>query len=223
MSKQQNTPDVSAIDDYELQALKDFDRLRKYSLREPAIVLSTLYLITSLAGFLHLFFLLERFNVDVLPHLELTDFLLGAIYYPTMFLYFIGFILLALVCFYMDRLCRHKFAAYARLSLKHYDQLYNFRLSTMIGILVAIYIFVSADLEAANNHTRLISDTEIGYTLHMAEPTLLGEEKRTHLPDVRLIANLSKYLWVYDPAHQATYAIPIDSVVALEVQPEAKQ
>ena len=219
---QQSNQELDLIEKYEKQLLIDFQRLKQYVRQEPAVVLSGLYLLTSLAGLLHLFFLLERFSVNILPHLELSDFLLGAIYYPNIFLYFFGFMLAVVMLILVDRWIRKRVSLYRKLLLKTPESFYAIPLSVMMGLMSFLYLYNASVIEAKNNYHDIVTPNTANFTLHFEAPTLLGDREITVLSSVKLIADLSKHLWIYDPSVQEVYALPHDSVVVMEVLPESE-
>ena len=82
MTSKEDRAELDKAAEYEQRAVEDFSRLFRYAKKEPALLLTGLYFVLSFAGLLHLYLLMNNFNVNVLPHLELTDFLLGAVYFP---------------------------------------------------------------------------------------------------------------------------------------------
>ena len=216
MKDKEEIQELDRAAQYEQKALDDFRRVLRYAKKEPALVLTALYFFLTFAGLMHLFALLDKFNVNVLPHLELTDFLLGAVYFPRMFLYYGGLVILILSLFVVERWSRNKFRAYRRYSNTHYKSLYSSSLSTMILLLAVMYLWVAVKIEATNNFKQVINSQNAVFNLHFTDPTRIGGEISKQLNDVQVIANLSKHLWVFDAAKRQVYMLPHDSVVALE-------
>ena len=222
MTDKQQEQNLDIIDQYEKQVMVDIQRLKGYVFREPAIVITCLYLLTSLAGLLHLYFLLDHFDINLLPHLELSDFLLGAIYYPAIFLYFFGFMLVVTLLVLADRWIRNRFKLYRKLLLKTPKSFYAVPLSVMMSLMSFLYLYNASVIEAKNNYQKIISNSTESFTLHFEAPLQLTANEVTALTSVNLIADLSKHLWIYDPKVKQVYALPHNSIVIMEVLPETE-
>lgn len=110
-------PAVVAIPRYGQQMDQQSDderkRVLRFFLKHPSLVLTFGYLTASVMGLIFTISLLDKFQFNALPYLELSDFLLAAIANPkTAFHLAIGVCSVVFVIWF-ERLCRKKYLRYA--------------------------------------------------------------------------------------------------------------
>lgn len=192
-----------------------FDQLIKrcgdYIAAQPTIVLTLGYLLCSLLGMLFVVLLFQQFGFEVLPYLEISDFLLAALSYPWTLLSLLGWLSFIALMVWFDRIIRRRFRRFAALTDRWYSEKYMSH-NTLLYLLLPMLFFGSA---ADSNAKLLAKEIQAGNTaqlqLNLVYP--LDAQKTMSLQQVQLIARTSGYLFIYH--QQQVKVIPHANVAAL--------
>ena len=186
------------------------------------------YLIASVMGLIFTISLLNEFQFNALPYMELTDFLLAAITHPM--IVFALFILIASVAFFiwLDRLTRMKYVRYAAWIDGYYRSsawLPNWLILTCLGVM---YIWIAGVIQVDKLSQDIKAHRTGQYQLSLIYPIQPGGKEIRQLNEVQIITRTVSYLWIY---HQdQVKLIPHANVAALipvlpkgqDKKPEAK-
>ena len=203
----------------EQQLAGQLRRLGRYFHREPAMALTLIYLITSMVGLLQIILLLDNFDINVMPHLELTDLMLAAVHHPLVMFYYLSFLLAIAAGFYLDKKLLRRWPLYCRWVDRYYEKS---RLDRSLGFLALVMVGYMglAALLGSGHQSRAIRDGQLpGYRADLAGPVMLGDQPVSQLVNVQVIANLSKYLWLYDSKTNQVVMVPHESLLLLTPQP----
>ncbi|WP_448550018.1 hypothetical protein [Thalassotalea fusca] len=201
---------------YRDEAQHDISRLVAFLKREPAIALTISYFILCSIGIAYLGVLFYLFNINIFPHFELSDFVLGAIHYPLTLLTFallvgVLILLIKLETYFIDR-----FEIFKRISNKYYQYARWLSFSSLICIVSLSYLVLAAYIQAETSHKQIISQQGPSYNLTLSVAVDVHGKPKIVLNDVQLVANLSKYLWAYHQKSQQIYMIAHESLLLME-------
>ena len=209
---------IRDIDAFEQQAKTELGQVLSFLKAHPTLSISTVYLLMSCIGLAYVVRLFSLFEVDILPHLELTDFVLASMHYPEFFV-MSGVILLTIfLMLYLDR----QWKKIAR--VKRFFNIINrpfFSLNPLLTYLslalmmVAIAIDGSTGKEARDYRKEL----KQGYRIVLNTPVTQGGRQVAEIARGQILADTTKYLWVYEQASRQIYAIPFKNLATLSPLP----
>ena len=194
---------------------EQFRRLGRYFHREPAMALTLVYLITSMVGLLQIILLLAKFDINVMPHLELTDLMLAAVHHPLVMFYYLSFLLAIAAGFYLDKKLLRRWSPYCRWVDRFYEKSRFDRSLTFLVVVLVMYMGLAAMIESGQQSRAIREGHLPRYQASLATPVMLGDQSVTQLANVQVIANLSKYLWLYDHGAKQVVMVPHESLLLL--------
>lgn len=199
-------------DNYDQHFDTQLKHLVSYLLAQPTLGLTLSYLFCSLVGMLFVVQLFHKFDFDVLPYVDITDFLLAALSYPWTLLYLIGLLSFLSLMFVLDRKIRQRFRRFASWIDRIYHEKYMPRNLLLYVGTSLMFCYMAADSSAKqlarhvkNNNTPLLQ-------LNLVYP-MQDLHKSQALQPVQLIARTSGYLFIYH--QQQVKVIPHTNVAAL--------
>jgi hypothetical protein len=171
-------------------------RGQRFIIRHPSMLLTLAYLLCSMLGMLFVIKLFVRFDFDILPYLELTDFMLAALTHPWVLLNVVGWILLFVAAFWIDRFARRRLDWYALWSEKYYEN-DKFKLYfPLFAITPLLFLYNSAIGESTDLAKSIKAGQQRGFQLSLINP-VQDAVKTMQLDQVQIIARTSSYLFVY--------------------------
>lgn len=163
----------------------------------PSLVLSSLYLLASALGLLFTVALLSEFQFNVLPYLEITDFLLAAVAYPeTILVLLLAFAALYIV-FSIDRVCRQRFPRYARAAEWSFAKTTAIPPKVALGICLVAYVYMAGTTRAPAVAEGIKQHKSAEFSLSLIYPMNPGGKETRMLQPVQLISRTSGYLVLY--------------------------
>jgi hypothetical protein len=191
----------------------DLKTLSRFFLKHPSLAFTFGYLIASVMGLIFTISLLDEFQFNALPYLELTDFLLAAITHPmTVFALLLG-VVFVIGFTWIDRRCRTKYPKYAAWIDNYYRSSIWLPNWLAMSILAVGYIWVAGNVQV-DTLGRDIKAHQTGYyQLSLIYPIQPGGKEIRQLNEVQIITRTVSYLWIY---HQdQVKLIPHANVAAL--------
>jgi len=207
-----NEPEFTFIEAYEKQIEASISNVKSYIYKEPAIVFTVIYLAISIIGISYIAFVLLSFNVNVLAHVELSDFILSAIHHPQTLLVFIALFILAVSIFKLEALLRKKWMWYRRQLNRYHKTNHHKYPAFYFSLVIIIYLFVAAGIQAVNKAKRVKAGEQTLYTIYLSSPVFFEGNTAEKLTNVQIIANLSKHLWVYQKSKEQVFMFPHENV-----------
>jgi len=202
--------------------------LRRFFLKHPSLALTFGYLTASIMGLIFTISLLDKFQFNALPYLELSDFLLAAIAHPQTAVYLIIGICSAAFTVWFERLSRKKYPRYALWVDKYYRSS-SFLPNWVWGVSAFVFYLVFFSSSDTPKLSQAIKSHQTGqYQLSLIYPIQPGGREIRQLNEVQIITRTVSYLWIY---HQdQVKLIPHANVAALipvltkesDKKPEAK-
>jgi len=211
---------INSVEELEQQALKQLSSITGFLKQHPTFSIASFYLAISTLGLFYIFSLSRLFNINILPHLEISDYILAPIHYPLIILLFLIMAGGAWLGYTIEKKLRKYKKVENALNKANKPFYYLNPLFTYTAAAFAVIfyvIYVSSDL----THQDIIKQKNQAYTLSFAAITELNKEPITHLEKVQIIADTVKYLWVYDE-HQNIHAIPQKNIASLIPIKESK-
>jgi hypothetical protein len=188
-------------------------RLLRFFLKNPSLILTFGYLTASVMGLIFTISLLNKFQFNALPYLELSDFLLAAIANPKTGLYLAIGVFSVVSSLWFDRMLRRKYLKYALWVDKYY------RPSSLVpnwvwgGIAFAFYLVFFSILDTPKLSQAIKNHQTGQYQLSLIYPIQPGGKEIRQLNEVQIITRTVSYLWIY---HQdQVKLIPHANVAAL--------
>jgi len=217
IAKNQETlpDDLPFFNAYEQSIKSDIKKTLSYIYKEPAIVLSILYLSVSIIGISYLSFVFFFFDLNILSHIELTDFVLGAIHYPKTLLIFVGQLSFLLFVVKIDSIIKNKSHRYRRFLNKYHKRIPSSPPLLAYTIAILIYLISAAFLQAKVTYKDLLANQSAKFNVQLGNPIISENMKLTSLKDVQVIANLSKHLWLYQGINNRVFVLPHESVLMI--------
>ncbi|WP_341503921.1 hypothetical protein [Gallaecimonas sp. GXIMD4217] len=209
----QALPDtITNSEDYVAHFQSQFRALLRFGHQHPTLAASFLYLCASVVGLFHTINLLNAFHVDALTHLELLDFILGAIHEPKAFIYVACGLAFIYLLLRLEIALRSRFPRYARASDKYNKPFFRISPLLVLALVGIIYTNVSSDLSALSRASAIKRGETPHYRITAIYPMAAAEQQLT-LPKVQLVTATSRYLWLYDG--QQVLMLPHDNVASL--------
>lgn len=187
--------------------------LRRFFLKHPSLALTFGYLTASIMGLIFTISLLDKFQFNALPYLELSDFLLAAIAHPQTAIYLIIGICSAVLTIWFERLSRKKYPRYA-LWVDRYYRSSSFLPNWVWGLSAFVFYLVFFSSSDTPKLSEAIKTHQTGqYQLSLIYPIHPGGKEIRQLNEVQIITRTVSYLWIY---HQdQVKLIPHANVAAL--------
>ncbi|RVU35519.1 hypothetical protein EOE67_13030 [Rheinheimera riviphila] len=185
---------------------------QRFIIRHPSMLLTLAYLLCSMLGMLFVIKLSGRFDFDILPYLELTDFMLAALTHPWVLLNVVGWILLFVAAFWIDRFARKRLEWYALWSEKYYENDKFKFYFPMFAVTPLLFLYNSAISESTDLAKSIKAGQQRGFQLSLINP-VQDVVKTMQLDQVQIIARTSSYLFVYH--QQQVKVIPHANIAVL--------
>jgi hypothetical protein len=191
----------------------DLKTVSRFFLKHPSLALTFGYLIASVMGLIFTISLLDEFQFNALPYLELTDFLLAAITHPmTVFALLIG-VVCVVGSSWIDRRCRKKYPKYAVWIDRYYRSSIWLPNWLSLSILAVAYIWIAGNVQVDKLSQDIKTHQTGQFQLSLIYPIQPGGKEIRQLNEVQIITRTVSYLWIY---HQdQVKLIPHANVAAL--------
>ncbi len=191
----------------------DLNKLLRFFLKHPSLVLTFGYLIASVMGLIFTISLLDEFQFNALPYLELTDFLLAAITHPMTVFALFACVFSVVVVTWFERLCREKYVKYALWIDSYYRSSAWLSNWVLLICLFAGYIGVAGTAHVDKLSQDIKAHQAEQFQLSLIYPIQPGGKEIRQLNEVQIITRTVSYLWIY---HQdQVKLIPHANVAAL--------
>lgn len=211
-----DVPQFPYLNAYQDDARRDISRLVAFLKKEPAIALTICYFTLCFIGITYLGVLFYLFDINIFPHFELSDFVLGAIHYPLTLLTF-GLLIGGLILFVKLEACLiDRFEIFKRIANYYYQYSRWLSFTLLISIASLSYLILAALVQAETSHKRIVSQQEPRYNLTLSATVNVQGKPEKVLKDIQIVANLSKYLWAYHDKSQQIYMIAHESLLLME-------
>ncbi|WP_372625081.1 hypothetical protein [Arsukibacterium sp.] len=171
-------------------------RFCNFMLRHPSMILTFGYLLCSVLGMLFSTRLFALFDFNILPYLELTDFMLAALTHPWILLNVIGWLLLLVMLFAVDRFVRRHVHIYAVWSEKYYNPVQFQRYNLIFVLIPLLFLYNAAKEESAKLAERIKNDKQPKFHVSLIYP-VQDAVNTLKFDQVQVIARTSSYLFVY--------------------------
>ncbi len=189
--------------------------LRQFSLfmlRHPSMILTFGYLLCSLLGMLFANRLFSFFDINILPYLELTDFILAALNHPWILLNVTGWLVFLVVLLGVDRYIRRHIRWYAAWSEKYYQPAQFKRYNVIVMFIPLLFLYNVAKMESANLAEKIKNNQQPKFNVSLIYPVQDGA-KTLQFDQVQVIARTSSYLFIY--VQQQVKVIPHANVAVI--------
>lgn len=193
-----------------LQALDALSFLKNH----PTFSITLFYLFISVFGICYLYLVSQAFNIEILPHIEFTDFILAPIHYPNLT------ILSIIMCssMWLGLLFENRYR-----DKKFYKLTFNvlnkpfYKLNPLTTYVCLGLMLISMALiqTAESNHRKIVGERTQHYNVSFANEVNVSGDKVNHLENVQIIADSVKYVWVYIAQTEQIHAIPQKNVASL--------
>lgn len=211
-NRQSGSSGSSELNAYNRRAFEDLHSLAGYFGQHPTLGISVLYLSLSTFGLFYLMQFFTRFSVDIIQHLEVTDFMLAAFHHPMSVVISVAFGLLMWMSNEIDKSMR-KIKGYGKVIDAANKPFLKLPPLLLYGGVALICISVGVDFAAAREAKRFKENEVSGYNLHLSKP-LHGDGQDTFM-NIQVLSDTSKLLWIRDPETKKLYAVPQYHVAAL--------
>lgn len=197
-------------------------RCGQFAKENPSLALTLLYLMMSLIGLLFQSALLYRFGLNVLPYLEITDFLLSALTHPKVVAVLIVMLLGVFAMFSFERRTRRNNFRYAVSTEASFQRWWVPKASLWMPLLFLIYLVMAAWV----NGNKFAKDIRAGegrkLEIQLVYPLQQNEQKTLLLQNASLISRTASYLFIYHEGR--VKVLPHANIAALlpELTPEPK-
>lgn len=191
----------------------DLKTISRFFLKHPSLALTFGYLIASVMGLIFTISLLNKFQFDALPYLELTDFLLAAITHPRTVLALFLSVGSMVGLIWFERRCKRKYAKYAAWADKHSRSSMWFPNWLLLLLLLVIYLWIAGTAQVSRISQDIKTHQTGQFQLSLIYPIQPGGKEIRQLNEVQIITRTVSYLWIY---HQdQVKLIPHANVAAL--------
>lgn len=205
---------------YILENRRYFRSLQQFCRNHPSILITLLYLLLSLSGIVQMVAMFRQFNFDILPYLDLSDYVLaGVTFYQPLFLIIAG-LLLGVLFYYihlrlLKRLRYRRWSRVAKNSLlaKLYFPRPQLAIPVVLLIFTVSYAWSQGNRTAAQllNHTAAELQVQLIYPMPFTTTPLA-------VNNTRLIARTYNYMFLLKD--QKLLVVPNANVAAISPVPE---
>lgn len=175
-------------------------RCVQFAKDNPSLALTLVYLAMSLMGLLFQTALLYRFGLNVLPYLEITDFLLSALTHPKVVVVLIFMLLIVAAFFSFERRFRRSNFKYAVSTESSFQRWWVPQPALWMSLLFLTYLIMAA----WSNGNSFAKDIRAGkgnkLEIFLVYPMPLKEQKQQKVQTLHhasLISRTASYLFVY--------------------------
>ena len=159
---------LQALNKYNQRAAKDVTRMVDYFKQHPTLGISLLYLSFSTFGLIYTNLLFAQFNLNIMLHLEVTDFMLAGFHHPMSIAICVGFVVLLWALNTLDvRLKR--FELYYRFSEKTNETFLRMPPLANYAMLGAVAVFAGTDIAAKREADLYLNQEVQEYRLQLTE------------------------------------------------------
>ncbi|WP_448550017.1 hypothetical protein [Thalassotalea fusca] len=200
--------------EFEQQAKSQFLAVFSALKEHPTLSITCFYLLMSYLGLFYVSTLLGSFHVEVLTHLEVTDFFLAILHYPVTFIVCLVFFIVLKVCLIGDRILR-RFVWYRRFNDTINKPVLGLNPLAVYGGTIFVFLHLIIDISADIVERDIRNQKQHAFTVELANQVAINGTMHTQLNDVQVIADSSKYLWVYSGNTEKVLAVPHKNVATL--------
>lgn len=172
-------------------------RCVQFAKENPSLALTLSYLAMSLLGLLFQSALLFRFGLNVLPYLEISDFLLAALTHPKVVAILSLMVLVVMAMISFERWCRRRIYSYAVSTESNFQRWWVPQPALWMSLLFLTYLIVAAwsngDAYAKNIREGKGNKLEI----LLIYPLQQQQHKELTLKNATLISRTASYLFIY--------------------------
>lgn len=175
-------------------------RCAQFAKDNPSLALTLVYLAMSLMGLLFQSALLYRFGLNVLPYLEITDFLLSALTHPKVVVVLLFMLLVVAAFFSFERRFRRTNFKYAVSTESSFQRWWVPQPALWMSLLFLTYLIMAA----WSNGNSFAKDIRAGkgnkLEIFLVYPMPLKEQKQQKvqtLHNASLISRTASYLFIY--------------------------
>lgn len=198
----------------------DLKTMSRFFLKHPSLALTFAYLTASIMGLIFTISLLDEFQFNALPYLELTDFLLAAISHPATVLALSIGIFAVVLATWFERKCRTKYLKYAAWVDDYYRSWLWLPNWFWLSCIFVGYLWVVSTAQAPALSHAIKTHQKEQFQLSLIYPIQPGGKEVRQLNEVQIITRTVSYLWIY---HQdLVKLIPHANVAALIPVPPKK-
>ncbi|RVU35377.1 hypothetical protein EOE67_14470 [Rheinheimera riviphila] len=188
-------------------------RCQLFASENPSLTLTLLYLAISLMGLLFQTTLLYRFGLNVLPYLEISDFLLAALTHPEVVLALALMVSVFVVAIAFERHCRSRIFRYAQSTEKNFQRWWSPQPTLWMPLLLISYLVMAAWSNGNKLAKNIRADEGSKLEILLVYPMPQKEQKTLILQGASLISRTASYLFIYH--ENRVKVLPHSNVAAL--------
>lgn len=214
---------ISSDKEYFAEFHADRQLIAAYFKANPAVFISGLYFLCSIAGLIYLAVLHQGFDIPVLAYLELTDFLMAFIANPSIYIAMAGFTSFILFLYVLSRWFPHWFEAKAEAKwYNSWKPFYGIRMYKLVLLLVVIPLFLYAFTVASHDVEYLQSDSASKHRLDLNYPITLTNAAKVQQVTVTLISLTSRFAFALPEGQSKPITVPVHNIAALQPLPTSE-
>jgi len=200
--------------EFEQQAKSQFLAFFRALKEHPTLSITCTYLLMSYLGLFYVSTLLGSFQIEVLAHLEVTDFFLAILHYPITFVVCLVFYLAIQVCLTGDKLLR-RFVWYRRFNDTINKPVFGFNPLAVYSVAILVCLHMIIDISADIVERDIRDQKQRAFNVQLANQVTIDDRAYSLFTDVQIIADSSKYLWLYNGVTEKVLAVPHKNVATL--------
>ena len=205
---------IASLSEFEQKALQQFNSALTFLKNHSTFSITLIYLFLSIVGLVHLIILSNFFDINILPHLEISDFILAPIRSPLVIVFF----LIISIGGWLGQKLELKLRKKKKVE-KVYNKInkpfYSFNPLITYSIIISLLAFVSLNMSSELTYENIIEEKTQHYNISLTAQVELKSNQVEHLADVQIIADTVKYLWIYINDSGQIHAIPQKSIASL--------
>lgn len=208
------TKKYHSLKEYENKAKGQLNGCLSFLKSHPTLSLTLIYLFISCFGLVYLYALFAKYQINILPHLEITDFALAAIHYPTSIVLIIALVLFTWLAIKLELLLR-KIKLFNKMNDKIALSYMFLNPIFFYSVIFLIAIFVTNLVSANETYKNIKENKNQNYTVTFSNQSEIAGQKVDKLDNIQIIADTYKYLWVYVNESKEIHAIPQKNINVL--------
>ena len=188
-------------------------RVSRLIKENPSLSLTMLYLLMSLMGLLFQTFVLYRFGLNVLPYLEISDFLLSALTHPEVAAVLLFMVMFIVAVISLERWYRSKSLSYAVSTEASFARWWMPQPIVWMPALLLVYLILAAWSNGNEFAKNIRNGRGDQLDIMLIYPLDFAEQKMLQLRNASLISRTASYLFIF---HQdRVKVLPHANVAAL--------
>jgi len=213
MVKATSSKKITSYNELEQQASIEFSYVKDFLKQHITFSIALFYLTISAFGLAYIYLLSRIFKINILPHLEISDYILAPIHYPLIIIFVALIALGTWIGLLVEKQLRKNkkvTKVYDKINkpLYYFNPLFGYTCGGLALVIIAL------DMSSEKTYDNIIAEKNQFYTLSFSSTVEINDTPVMNVGRVQIIADTVKYLWIYDK-DKNIHAVPQKNIASL--------